>query len=67
MTLAERISELVAQHGSLRAVARVTEISVGYLSRLRTGEKANPDAAKLRRLGLRRVVSYERLKEKNNG
>ena len=62
MTLQDRIDELVAQHGSLRAVARVTEIDAGYLSRLRTGEKVNPEKDKLRRLGLRRVVSYERLK-----
>lgn len=61
MTLKERIDELVAQHGSLRAAARVTEIDVGYLSRLRTGEKTNPEKDKLRRLGLRRVVSYVRL------
>ena len=43
MTLQDRIDELVQQHGSLRAVARVTEIDVGYLSRLRTGEKVNPE------------------------
>lgn len=54
MTLQDRIDELVQQHGSLRAVARVTEIDVGYLSRLRTGEKVNPEKDKLRRLGLRR-------------
>lgn len=65
MTLQERIDELVAQHGSLRAVARVTDIDVGYLSRLRAGEKANPEKDKLRRLGLRRVVSYEPLKAPN--
>ena len=65
MTLQDRIDELVAQHGSLRAVARVTEIDVGYLSRLRAGEKANPEKDKLRRLDLRRVVSYERLKTPN--
>jgi len=59
MTLKERIDQLVQQHGSLRAVARVTEIDVGYLSRLRAGEKVNPEKAKLLRLGLRRVVSYE--------
>jgi hypothetical protein len=59
MTLQERIDQLVAQHGSLRAVARVTEIDAGYLSRLRSGEKTEPQEAKLRRLGLRRVVSYE--------
>ena len=65
MTIQERINELVAQHGSLRAVSRVTEIDVGYLSRLRAGEKVNAEADKLRRLGLRRVVSYERLKQPN--
>lgn len=65
MTLQERIDELVAQHGSLRAVARVTEIDAGYLSRLRAGEKVNPEKDKLRRLGLRRVVSYELLKTPN--
>lgn len=62
MTLAERIDELIERHGSLRAVARVTEIDAGYLSRLRSGEKASPQKDKLRRLGLRRVVSYERIK-----
>jgi hypothetical protein len=60
--LQPRIDELVAQHGSLRAVARVTEIDAGYLSRLRTGEKVNPEKDKLKRLGLRRVVTFERLK-----
>lgn len=65
MTLQERIDELVAQHGSLRAVARVTEIDAGYLSRLRTGENVNPGKDKLRRLGLRRVVTFERLKTPN--
>lgn len=67
MTLQERIDELVAQHGSLRAVSRVTEIDAGYLSRLRAGEKANPEKDKLRRLGLRRVVTFERLKTPNVG
>lgn len=67
MTLQERIDELVAQHGSLRAVARVTEIDAGYLSRLRSGEKVSPENDKLRRLGLRRVVSYELLKRHNAG
>ena len=63
MTVHDRIEELVQQHGSLRAVARVTEIDVGYLSRLRSGEKVNPEKDKLHRLDLRRVVSYELLKK----
>ena len=65
MTLQDRIDELVAQHGSLRAVARVTEIDVGYLSRLRAYANVNPSRDKLRRLGLRRVVAYERIKPDN--
>ncbi len=65
MTIQERIAELVAQHGSLREVSRVTRVEVGYLSRLRSGEKSNPKADTLRRIGLRRVVvvSYEHLTE----
>ena len=63
MTLQERINQLVEQHGSLRAVARVTAIDVGYLSRLRAGEKVNPEKEKLHSLGLRRVVTYEPLPE----
>lgn len=63
MTLQERIEQLVAQHGSLRAASRVTEIHVSYLCRLRSGEVANPSKDKLRRLGLRRVVSYQLIKE----
>ncbi len=58
MTLQERIEQLVAQHGSLRAVARVKEIEVGYLSRLKSGEKTRPGKAILRKLGLRQVIDY---------
>jgi hypothetical protein len=64
MTIAERIEQLVQQHGSLRAASRVVGIDAGYLSRLRSGEKVNPEKDKLRRLGLRRVVSYELTREK---
>ena len=62
MTLGERIDELVAQHGSLRALARVMEYSPAYICRLRRGITKNPGDAVLRKLGLRRVVSYERTK-----
>ena len=61
MTLQERIAELVAQHGSLRAVARVIDIDAGHLSRLANGEKARPGKDFLRRMGLRAVISFERL------
>lgn len=57
--LKTHIAELVETHGSLRAAARVLMIDAGYLSRLASGEKDNPDDLLLRRMGLRRVVSYE--------
>ena len=63
MTLAKRIDELVMQHGSLRALARVLECSPPYICRLRRGVTKNPGAAVLRKLGLRRTVAYERLKK----
>jgi AraC-like DNA-binding protein len=59
--LSERIDELVAQHGSLRALARVMECSPPYICRLRAGVTKNPGQAVLRKLGLRRVVTYERV------
>lgn len=61
MKLTDRIAELVSQHGSLRAAARVIEIDVGYLSRLASGEKSRPKAEFLRRMGLKAVIDYERI------
>lgn len=55
-----RIQELAKQHGSLRAAARVLQIDHGYLSRLQDGEKTEPSDDVLRKLGLRRVVTYVR-------
>lgn len=62
MTLSDRVLQLCEQHGSLRAAARVVQIDAGYLSRLMNGEKVNPSAAFLRRLGLSRHVDYRLLK-----
>lgn len=59
--LQERVQELVTQHGSLRAAARVLQVDAGYLSRLHSGEKNDPGEALLRKLRLRRVVTYERI------
>lgn len=60
MTLPERIAELIEQHGSARAVSRVLRIDAGYLSRLANGEKKDPGSAVLRKLGLVKVVTYQR-------
>lgn len=57
--LRARIQELAKHHGSLRAAARVVQIEAGYLSRLQNGLKLEPSDDVLRKLGLRRVVTYE--------
>lgn len=61
MTVAERVAELVKQHGGLRPAARAIKITPQYLYRLGNGEKKNASPAVLRKLGLRRVVAYERI------
>jgi hypothetical protein len=60
VTLRQRIDELIAQHGTLRATARVLMTDCGYLHRLRSGEKTEPGDPLLRRMGLREVTRYER-------
>jgi hypothetical protein len=59
MTLSGRIGELAIKHGSLRALAKVCGVDPGYLSRLYHGSKTEPGTALLRRLGLRKIVTYE--------
>lgn len=56
--LQERISALVERHGSIRAVARVLEVDHSYLYRLHKGEKDDPGPTLLRKLKLRRVVTF---------
>lgn len=60
VNIRERIHEMENQHGGLRAAARVLKCDAAYLMRLKNGEKNNPGAALLRRLGLKRVVTYVR-------
>lgn len=59
MTLPQRITELMLQHGSIRAAARVVKIDHAYLWRLARGTKKEPTADALRKLGLRRIVTYQ--------
>lgn len=58
MNLSDRVLQLCEQHGSLRAAARAVQIDASYLSRLLSGEKVNPSALYLRRLGLKRIIQY---------
>lgn len=58
MSLRERIWTMELEAGSLRAVATKTGVDVGYLSRLKSGEKINPSDDTLSKLGLVRRVGY---------
>lgn len=56
--LRQRIKDAVERHGSLRAAACVLQVDSAYLWRLMNGLKDAPSDSLLRRLGVRRVVTY---------
>lgn len=56
--LQRRLQQFADKHGSIRAAARVLQVDHAYLSRLIDGTKANPSEQLLRKVGLRRLVSY---------
>jgi hypothetical protein len=58
--LAERVEELVKEHG-VRGLARRLLTDPGYITRLRKGEKENPDDELLAEMGLGRITTYERI------
>lgn len=60
ISIDQRIADLVAQHGSLRKAGRVVGLTGQYLYRLQVGEKKAPSADTLRKLGLKRIVTYIR-------
>lgn len=62
VTLQSRIAEFVALYGSLRAVARVLDVSPSYLSRLSNGLQVEPSKELLTKLGLKAITTYKRLK-----
>lgn len=62
ISIGQRIADLVAQHGSLRKAGRVVGLTGQYLYRLQVGEKKEPSAATLKKLGLKRVVTYMRVR-----
>jgi AraC-like DNA-binding protein len=54
----EQIRKRIERHGSLRAAARVLGVSAPYLCRLFKGEKREGSDALLRKLGIRREVTF---------
>jgi hypothetical protein len=62
MSIVERCDELVRQHeGNMTAAARAVAIGPQYFHRLWKSKKTNPSAETLKKLGLRRVITYERV------
>jgi transcriptional regulator with XRE-family HTH domain len=66
-TLHDAIAAASERYGSMRKLAEAIGVDVGYLSRLASGEKAEPSAATLASLGLERVVTYRAVEQKENG
>lgn len=63
-----RIADAIGKHGSLRAAAAVLKVDYTYLYRLGKGEVNNPGNDLLRKLKLRRVITYvDNTKGKRNG
>lgn len=62
-TISTHVAYLIANLGGVRRAARAVNIDPAYLLRLRDGDKLNPSAATLRKLGLRKVISYVRIKK----
>jgi len=63
ITLLEAMEALTEKHGSQAEAARQCEINKTYWSRLMSGIKDWPSDETLARLGLRRNVSYEWIKQ----
>lgn len=61
--LREHVKRLSRDFGGLRQLSKRVGLSAGYLSRISHGLKDEPSDATLIKLGLRRVVTYERLSD----
>lgn len=59
-TVSRRIEELVEQYGSIKEVANHLGVGAAYLHRLASGSKMSPSEDVIKKLGLRRIVSYVR-------
>ena len=59
--LKSRVQELVIAKGGVVALARFLGCPRGYIFQLRAGERTGASTAMLAKMGLRRVVRYERI------
>ncbi len=60
VSLSDRVAELVEEYGSYRAAGTKIGVDFGYLFKIANAKK-NPSVDALRRMGLRRVITFERL------
>jgi transcriptional regulator with XRE-family HTH domain len=58
-SLRSAVGDYIALHGGVREASRASGLDAGYLSRLWSGEKANPSTKTLEILKIKRTVSYE--------
>lgn len=58
LILRAHVEAVVKHFGSLRIAGRALRINYAYLARLRSGQKSNPTAGTLKKLGLRKVTTY---------
>ncbi len=57
VTVPQRCAELMKEHGTLRATAKVLGISFTYFWRLKQGDATNPSDETLQKLGLKRSAT----------
>lgn len=60
VTLASRVAELVRDHKSYQGASDATGVDRCYLHHMAAGRRRNPSKATLDKLGLKRVIEYER-------
>ena len=65
--LEQRVRELAGVHNGYRQLGGVLGYDHAYLYRLGRGERTEPGDELLKKLGLRRVVSFERIEPRNVG
>ena len=63
MMIQTRVYELIKEYGGLRRAARLLDIDPAYLWRLSRGKKRNPSGYILAKLGLKKMITYELVKE----